>query len=386
MVCAAGRSVRFYGVLSGEIVHQVNVHTGNVTGITVAPHNSRQLVTCGLDGRLVFIDASDGQVLRELKCKYPIYGVYFCGSAEEGHLRLLLLSKRGKSSELRAEVQTAEETPVKVDSGKQLSDYQKCHAEQVQSAAYDCSLHLFDLDLTSNELTQVSDLPLFTEVSRDATRTCVAKDGAYVVTVRRQKMTVRLLSRGDNAPELGQKEKNSIQRNNTFVYHVPIAHRAHSEVSFECVTVHPSERSCVVTGLSDGRIILWWNVAEHEQDKSDRLDLRVSAEHDPLHSKNRDVSKLGLAKRQSAKTATLHWHALPVGAVTYTPDGAFLLSGGLECVLVKWYQPETGRQSFLPRLGARIQSISVSADGAFYAVVHHDNGEFQSFFSFKKVL
>ena len=54
---------------------------------------------------------------------------------------------------------------------------------------------------------------------------------------------------------------------------------------------------------------------------------------------------------------TLHWHAQAVGCLSFTSDGAYLLSGGAESVLVLW-QLESGRRSYLPRLGGGLRSIA----------------------------
>ena len=54
-----------------------------------------------------------------------------------------------------------------------------------------------------------------------------------------------------------------------------------------------------------------------------------------------------------------HWHSQPISGLTFTPDGAYMLSGGSESVLVLW-QLGSGENTFLPRLGADIRSIAVS--------------------------
>jgi len=56
-----------------------------------------------------------------------------------------------------------------------------------------------------------------------------------------------------------------------------------------------------------------------------------------------------------------HWHADRVKSLAFTPDGAYLMSGGLEGVLVQW-QMESGRKTFFPRLGSAIEQISVAPD------------------------
>jgi hypothetical protein len=63
-----------------------------------------------------------------------------------------------------------------------------------------------------------------------------------------------------------------------------------------------------------------------------------------------------------AQTTTLHWHAHAVAGLAYTPNGAYLLSGGEESVLVLW-QLHTGKREYVPRVGASINGIAVSKAG-----------------------
>ena len=51
-----------------------------------------------------------------------------------------------------------------------------------------------------------------------------------------------------------------------------------------------------------------------------------------------------------------------------------MLSGGHECVLVKW-QHNSHTYETLPRLGAPIVAVSCSPDGTAYATCHNDNCE-----------
>lgn len=55
--------------------------------------------------------------------------------------------------------------------------------------------------------------------------------------------------------------------------------------------------------------------------------------------------------------STHHWHARPVSDVSFTQNGAQILSGGEESVLVLW-QLSNGSKDFLPRIGAPISSIT----------------------------
>ncbi|PVZ98134.1 hypothetical protein BB558_005266 [Smittium angustum] len=57
--------------------------------------------------------------------------------------------------------------------------------------------------------------------------------------------------------------------------------------------------------------------------------------------------------------SSVHWHSSSVNALEYTKDGNYLLSGGIEAVLVFW-QLSTLKRDFLPRLGGKIAAIRVS--------------------------
>lgn len=67
-----------------------------------------------------------------------------------------------------------------------------------------------------------------------------------------------------------------------------------------------------------------------------------------------------------------HWHAHKVKSLVFSGDGAYMISGGEEGVLVIW-QLASGSKQFLPRLGAHITALSMSGDQSLYAVSLEDN-------------
>lgn len=69
---------------------------------------------------------------------------------------------------------------------------------------------------------------------------------------------------------------------------------------------------------------------------------------------------------------TLHWHRSSIGAVRWSQDGNYLISGGAETVLTLW-QLDTAGRSFLPHLSSPIESIVVSPTGTSYAIRLADN-------------
>lgn len=68
----------------------------------------------------------------------------------------------------------------------------------------------------------------------------------------------------------------------------------------------------------------------------------------------------------------LHWHRNVVAAVKWSLDGNYVISGGLETVLVIW-QLESGQKQHLPHLGAPIENLVVSPKGSAYAIRLADN-------------
>ena len=100
-----------------------------------------------------------------------------------------------------------------------------------------------------------------------------------------------------------------------------------------CMAFHPFE-DYFATGDQKGLIRLWYCLNE-----------------------NLAVNVKGLEKR--TQTTSFHWHAHAVSSIAFTPNGAYLLSGGEEAVLVIW-QLHSGKKEFVPRLGAPISTISVS--------------------------
>ncbi len=50
------------------------------------------------------------------------------------------------------------------------------------------------------------------------------------------------------------------------------------------------------------------------------------------------------AETTTPSETTLYWHSLPVVCLNFTTEGSFLLSGGHECVLVKWMYKKSQKE------------------------------------------
>jgi NET1-associated nuclear protein 1 (U3 small nucleolar RNA-associated protein 17) len=106
-----------------------------------------------------------------------------------------------------------------------------------------------------------------------------------------------------------------------------------SPEALTCLAFHPTEEY-FATGDEKGNIRLWYCL------------------HETIAAPKPEVEK-------RAPTSTFHWHAHAVSALTFTLNGAYLLSGGEESVLVIW-QIHSGKREFVPRVGAPIDSVAVS--------------------------
>lgn len=102
-----------------------------------------------------------------------------------------------------------------------------------------------------------------------------------------------------------------------------------------CLAFHPDEEY-FATGDEKGQIRLWYCL---------NGDLAMASQ----------VTGVG----KKAQTTRMHWHAHAVSSLVFTPNGAYLLSGGEEAVLVIW-QLHTGKKEFVPRVGAPISTVSLS--------------------------
>lgn len=132
----------------------------------------------------------------------------------------------------------------------------------------------------------------------------------------------------------------------------------------------------VAGGDQSGRILIWENVGERlfatnsaVKDKSPNKKLHPAQKNLPQDLESRGGVR---GDDDAGALTTYHWHAHEVKFLIFSSDGAYLLSGGSEGVLVIW-QLETGKRQFLPRLGGPLVSIASSPKPFVFAVTCMDN-------------
>jgi NET1-associated nuclear protein 1 (U3 small nucleolar RNA-associated protein 17) len=297
--------VKIYSTSTGLVVSTLSAkrdagsHTNAITSVILNPHNAYQLITGSLDGHIKVWDLLDGVLLQTIGVGNPVHHI----AAHEQWKDVLFVAvarstKRGKvngTSSFLADFRLSNEISILTGDGD--NDI----ILRVSLKPSPATLHL---------PVQASSESIVVGKTRATRGLAVSAGGSWLVAIGGHKAYVastRNLKAG-------------------FVKFV-------SPEALTCLALHPTEEY-FATGDEKGNIRLWYCL------------------NDAIA-----VPKAEVEKR--APTSTLHWHAHGVSALTFTPNGSYLLSGGEESVLVIW-QIHSGKKEFVPRVGAPIDSMAVS--------------------------
>jgi WD40 repeat protein len=145
---------------------------------------------------------------------------------------------------------------------------------------------------------------------------------------------------------------------------VPFAVSQDYVAFFECPTESHKSGTLIIQSLRNYQTIV----------KHTTFPLTTSLEYHPTEpyiavgTKNGNILLVyNFSKKQDSVVSSLNWHAHEVRTIAFSPDGAYMLSGGEEGVLVCW-QLETAHKQFFPRLGGALDYIQVSSKGDFYSL------------------
>jgi WD40 repeat protein len=145
----------------------------------------------------------------------------------------------------------------------------------------------------------------------------------------------------------------------------------HHTKAITCVAISP-DGAKLAAGDNTGRIIIWHDVAATLAARTLELQQQQAAGTIATGNFDSDDEEEAMDLIEPP-AATVHWHAHAVGALVFSTDGAYLLSGGREAVLVIW-DVVSGRRAYLPRLGGDIIGICVCpSDPSRYAIRQADN-------------
>ncbi|KAI8007190.1 WD repeat-containing protein 75 [Camellia lanceoleosa] len=136
--------------------------------------------------------------------------------------------------------------------------------------------------------------------------------------------------------------------------------RLHHTKNLTTLAFHPTER-IVAAGDETGRILIWWGFGNKAFSLGSKL---ING-----GLTNNEDDRPGVRGHDDADSCTMwHWHSAEVKLLLFSPDGAYLYSGGKEGVLVVW-QLDTGKKKFLPRIGSPLLFFINSLDPSLSATL-----------------
>ncbi|SNX86138.1 related to NAN1 - U3 snoRNP protein [Melanopsichium pennsylvanicum] len=318
-------SVRIFSRTTGQVVSTLSSGPGShfaaITAIMINPANPLQLLTASLDGRVKVWDFLDGVLLSSFDFQLPISGM--AAHASKPNIVYVLL-KKFRHRDAETAPKNLSEILVALDNG----------------APFNSIIGHFSLDLTVHAHSYTS-MPKFSRgasirpelvrigKTREAVSIDVSPNGEWLVVVGNDK--VQVARTNDLASGFTR-----------FISSHPGAQQQR-RTSMTCMAFHPTDSTRLVTGDSTGRIRVWYCLNKSFMSPS-------KAEVDD-------------GMERHAPSTVLHWHAHAVSSLCFSPNGAHLLSGGEEGVLVVWHLGVSGNaasKEFVPRLGAPLSAIAVA--------------------------
>eukprot|EP01138_Halocafeteria_seosinensis_P002847 gb/GECG01002908.1/.p1 GENE.gb/GECG01002908.1/~~gb/GECG01002908.1/.p1 ORF type:complete len:1074 (+),score=134.45 gb/GECG01002908.1/:1-3222(+) len=355
---ACGKVVNILSAATGNTVQQLRGHDDVVTSVQYRP-KEQLLYTASLDQTIRAWTIEDGRCIREFDLQHPLYNMVLSGSDQPvAYVCLVVLQPTESSAQGQQQQQqqqghdnngnppSSSKSPKAESSGKAPELISKreeiippgSEVPAVQGflpktgngptgklmktkmVRYDLGIKKITKTLSKHKGVCTG---LDLVVPPSTTQTLVEDQYSFVAyTVRKQ-----LYVWNERSEKLRK-----------FQYSKPLTSLA----------IHPELRF-IATGDIEGQIIQWY-VFEQQRTQS-----RASKEFSTgteLWSLRNDVD----TTHATSLTSTKHWHAHACSCLSFTQDGAYMLSGGEEAVLVLW-QIHGNTRTFLPRLGAPLLSL-----------------------------
>ncbi|GAA6044476.1 hypothetical protein JCM8097_000900 [Rhodosporidiobolus ruineniae] len=346
---ASGSAVKVYSVRTTELLSTLSVRPfassssssssgaatayrrATVTAVLLSPSNPRQLVVGSSDAKLRVWDYLEGRLVRTLDMATPVvHAVANPALPDQVYVALAPADERTKDG-AAAEAETKAQRKAMRRGG--YADEKQRGGEQL-AGVYLVSLRPAKADA-------------------DAKAAAAGVDPATPLQpARRVRLAfpraVRALALSPTGSVLASLTPDAVHLCRTAELTRGFSQTVAAVDAEELTTLafHPTE-NYFATGNSKGQIRLWYNVLGNAA---------VGAEVEA--GKEDDEADEG----KTPSTALLHWHANAVSSLAFTPNGAYLLSGGQEAVLVLW-QLHSGHQEYVPRLGAPILTLTVLENG-----------------------
>lgn len=318
-------TVRIYSRTTGQVVSTLSSgagsHFADITAIMINPANPLQLLTASLDGRVKVWDFLDGVLLSSFDLQLPISGMTAHASNPN---TVFVLLKKYRHRDAETAPKTISEILAALEEGAPFNSI-------IAHFSIDQATHAHAHTTLPNFSRGASIRPEVTRIgkTREAVSIGVSPNGEWLVVVGSDKVQVA-------------RTKDLASGFTRFISSHPGAQQSHKD-SMTCMAFHPTDSTRLVTGDATGRIRVWYCLEKNFMAPS-------KAEADD-------------GMERHAPSSVMHWHAHGVSSLCFSPNGAHLLSGGEEGVLVVWHLGASGiaaSREYVPRLGAPLSAIAIA--------------------------
>ncbi|CAL1358828.1 unnamed protein product [Linum trigynum] len=321
LVCA-GNSVAVFSTDTGLQVASLDGHAALVTAVIVVPAStpgSKILCFCwtaSLDGTIRYWDFAVPEMIRSVDIKLPVHSMVIPSLFNH----LVEKSEKAVKSFAYICVEAKEEAE---DRAKGLFQVRKCN--------------LTDARLVGGAVLAEMKKPEIITMS-----SC----GELLGVRRKRKLDIWKVPSTDSGRTVLKKIT------------------LHHTKALTVIAFHPTER-ILAAGDATGRIMIWRGFGNKT--------FAMANGHVNGSSMITDEENPGVRGSDDAESCTTwHWHPAQVNLLSFSSDGAYLLSGGKEGVLVVW-QVDTGKKKFLPRIGSPLLHFTDSPDPSFSSISCADN-------------
>ncbi|KAI5348699.1 hypothetical protein L3X38_001586 [Prunus dulcis] len=320
LVCT-GTVVSIFSTSTGLQIASLEAHNALVTSVIVVPGNKALSFcwTASFDGTLRYWDFAVAELMKTIDIKMPIFSMVipsFLGQPEKGM----------QESALPVHVfayLSVENTQVQANAPKALrGQIRKC-------------------DLTESRLGG----GVFAE-TREPEVITVSPSGKFFGIRNKRKIHIWRVPAIDSKLLVSKKITLHHTRNLTVL------------------AFHPT-KTIVAAGDVSGRILTWRGFGNRTFSDGGKLENGTSM--------NNEEERPGVRGDDDADSCTTwHWHPAGISVLSFSSDGAYLYSGGVEGVLVVW-QLDTGKKKFLPRIGSPLLYLTDSSDPSLSSISCADN-------------
>ncbi|VAI27360.1 unnamed protein product [Triticum turgidum subsp. durum] len=323
LVCS-GRSVSVFSTSTGMLVSELEGHEGDVTAVVIVPPQSNAAAaaklathcwTAGLDGFLIYWDFATAELVRKVKVDAPVHSMVIPN-----------ISKKLKVTEVYFPFAFVS---VEALSNKAIQDKAKGKPVTKKKELWG-QLRIYDLwkgCQVGSELAQ----------TRKPEKIVVSCSGEFLGIANKRHLYIWSIPTKDF--------------NYANIRKIKLGHT--KELS--TLAFHPSER-IVAGGDATGRILIWRGFGKAKFSGTHGAKSQVDEERDGVRGKD-----------DAGTCTTWHWHSSGVNFLKFSSDGAYLLSGGMEGVIVVW-QLDTGKRRYKPRLGSPLLFFVDSPDSSISCV------------------